>query len=111
MAWQGNVPFLRNIKLFSTDYGRIRYVPFSNLFSKNLSFWRRGCSDYICLYSNQTPLPLFSLCLCPTLLKARVIVVGGEQNRPGPKDDPCSIFFSVGDLVLLRGDGLVSIYF
>ena len=54
-----------------------RYVPFSTLFSKNLSFWRRGSSDYICLYSNQTPLPLFSLCLCPTLLKAKVIVVGG----------------------------------
>ena len=71
-----SVPFLRNIKLFSTDHGRIRYVSFSNLFSKNLSFWRRGCSDYICLYSNQTPLPLFSLYLCPTLLKARVIVVG-----------------------------------
>ena len=90
----------------STDHGRIRYVPFSNLFSKNLSFLRRGCSDYISLYSNQTPLPLFSLCLCPTLLKARVIVVGGAQNRPGPKDDPCSIFLGV-DLVFLRGEGLV----
>ena len=72
-----SVQFLRNIKLSSIDHGRLRYLPFSNLFSKNLSFWRRGCSDYICLYSNQTPLPLFSLCLCPTLLKARVIVVGG----------------------------------
>ena len=92
--WPGR-KFLRNIKLSSTDYGHIRYVPFSNLFSKKLSFWRRGCSDYICLYSNQTPLPLFSLCLCPTLLKARVIVVGGEQNRPAPKDNPCSIFLGV----------------
>ena len=52
-----SVPFPRNIKLSSTDHGCIRYVPFSNLFSKNLSFWRRGCSDYICLYSNQTPPP------------------------------------------------------
>ena len=78
-----SVPFLRNIKLSSTDHGRIRYVPFSNLFSKNLSFWRRGCSDYICLYSNQTPLPLFSLYLCPTLLKARVIVVGGGGGGGG----------------------------
>ena len=34
MAWQGNLPFLRNIKLSSTDHGRIRYVPFSYLFSK-----------------------------------------------------------------------------
>ena len=97
----------------STDHGCIRYVPFSNLFSKNLSFWRRGCSDYICLYSNQTPLPLFSLCLCPTLLKARLIVVGGEQNRPAPKDDPCPIFLGVDlvYLVFLRGEGLVSIFF
>ena len=28
-----SVSFLRNMKLFSTDHGRIRYVPFSNLFS------------------------------------------------------------------------------
>ena len=92
----GKLPFLTNIILSSTNHGRVRYVPFSNLFSKILSFWRRECSDYICLYSNQTPLPLFSLCLCPTLLKARVIVVGGEQNRPLPKDNPCSIFFRRG---------------
>ena len=32
-----SVPFLRNIKVSSTDNGRIRYVAFSNLFSKNLS--------------------------------------------------------------------------
>ena len=78
-----SVPFLRTIKLSSTDHVRIRYVPFSNLFSKNLSFWRRGCSDYICLYSNQTPLQLFSFCLCPTLLKARVIVAGGGGGGGG----------------------------
>ena len=102
------LPFLRNIKLSSTVHGHIRYVPFSNLFSKNLSFWRRGCSDYICLYSNQTPLPLFSLCLCPTLMKARVIVVGDEQNRPAPKDNPCSFILGVD---FLRGEGLVGIFF
>ena len=91
-----------NIKL-STDHGRIRYVPFSNLFSKNLSFWRIECSDYICLYSDQIPLPHFSLCLCPTLLKARVILVGGEQNRPAPKDNPCLILFLAVDLVFFKG--------
>ena len=97
------VPLLRNIKLSSTDHGRIRYVPFSNLFSKNLSFWRRGCSDYICLYSNQTPLPLFSLCLCPTLLKARVIVAVGV-NRTGQrlKMTPAR-FFLGADLVFFKG--------
>ena len=109
MAWQRNLPFLRNIKLSFTDHGRIRYVPFSNLFFKMLSFWRRGCSDFICLYSNQTLLPLFFLCRCPILLKARVIVVGGEQNRPAPKDNPCSIFLGI-DLVYLRGEGLVDIF-
>ena len=96
-----SVPFLRNIKLSSTDHGCIRYVPFSNLFSKNLSFWRRGCSDNICLYSNQTPRPLFSLCLCPTLLKARVIVVGRLKTIPAR--------FFLG--VDLRGEGLVGIFF
>ena len=111
MAWQGNlITFLRNIELSSSYHGPIRYVPFSNLFSKSLSFWRRVCSDYNCLYSNQTPLPL----LCSTLLKARVIVVGGEQNRPAPKDNPCSFFFFFFfgmDLVFLRGLGLVGIFF
>ena len=29
-----SVPFLRNIKLSSTDHGHIRYVAFSDLFSK-----------------------------------------------------------------------------
>ena len=35
--------------------------------------------------------------------------LGGEQNRPAPKDDPCSIFSLGVDLVLvfLRGAGLV----
>ena len=32
--------------------------------------------------------------------------LGGAQNRPAPKDDPCSIFLGV-DLVFLRGEGLV----
>ena len=80
-------------------------MPFSTLFSKNISFWRRGCSDYICLYSNQTPLPLFSLCLCPTLLKAKVIVVGGV-NRTGQrlKTTPARFFFRCG-LSFFRGGG------
>ena len=30
----------------------------------------------------------------------KVIVVGGEQNRPAPKDNPCSIFLS-----FFRGGG------
>ena len=30
-------------------------------------------------------------------------MVGGEQNRPAPKDDPCLIFFLGVDLVYLRG--------
>ena len=36
----------------------------------------------------------------------------GEQNRPAPKDDPCSIFFLGVDLkFFLRGEGLVGIFF
>ena len=30
-------------------------------------------------------------------------MVGGEQNRPAPKDNPCSIFFLGVDLVFLGG--------
>ena len=44
-------------------------------------------------------------------------MVGSEQNRPAPKDDPCLFFFSCGlsiffcvDLVFLRGEGLVGIF-
>ena len=110
MAWQGNFPFHRNIKLSSTDHGCIRYVPFSNLFSKNLSFWRRGCSDYICLYSNQksdTPPTLLPLSLSITFegLGYWVTVVGwggggggggGEQSRPAPKDTPGRFLFRYG---------------
>ena len=37
---------------------------------------------------------------------------GGEQNRPAPKGDPCSIFFFLGvDLDFLRGAGLVGSVF
>ena len=48
VPWVCTISQEYNIKLSSTDHGLVRYVPFSNLFSKNLSFWRRGFSDYIC---------------------------------------------------------------
>ena len=115
MAWQGNFPFHRNIKLSSTDHGCIRYVPFSNLFSKNLSFWRRGCSDYICLYSNQksdTPPTLLPLSLSITFegLGYWVTVVGwgggggGGVNRAGQRLKTPLVDFCLGmDLVFLKG--------
>ena len=94
----------------STNHGHIRYVPFS-LYICFPKIYHSGEEDALIPFvyiqirypSHSSPYSLF-----PTLLKARVIVVGGEQNRPVPKDDPCSIFFLGVDL---RGAGLVSSVF
>ena len=54
---------------------------------------------YFCLHCISDTPPTSSLCLSPTLLKARFYGVGGEQYWPAPRGNPCSIFFSGVDLV------------
>ena len=54
-------------------------------------------------------LPLFSLCLCPSLLRARVIVVGGQRLKTTPAHFfRCGLSFFRGSF--LRGEGLVGIF-
>ena len=78
------------------------------IFQKSITLEKRVLLFHLFI-SNQTPLPFFSiLCLCPTLLKASVIEVGGEQNRPASMDNPCSIFYGVDLVLFSKGEGVFS---
>ena len=94
-----SVPFLRNIKLSFTDHGHIRYH--SGEEGALITF----------VYIQITPSHSSPSVFVQHFWRPGLLWLGGEQNRPAPKDDPCLIFFLGVDLVLLRGEGLVGIFF
>ena len=84
-----SVPFLRNIKLSSTDHGRIRYVLY---FPKIYHSGEEGA--LITFVYIQIRHPSHS---SPSVFEGQGYCGwGGKQNRPAPKDDPCSISFRCG---------------
>ena len=70
------------------------------LFFKIIYQLKKVLLKYFCLHCISDTPPTSSLCLSPTLLKARVLWGGGEQYWPAPRGNPCSIFFSGVDFVL-----------
>ena len=104
MAWQGNLPFLRNIKLSSTDNGRIRYVPFSNLFSKkSIILEKRVLWLHLFIFkSADTPPTLLPLSSSNTFEGQGYCGWGVNRTGQHLKTTPAQFFLGV-DLVFFKG--------
>ena len=63
----GKLPFLTNIILSSTDHGRVRYVPFSNLnFQNSIILEKRVLWLHLFIFKSDTPPTLLPLSLSNT---------------------------------------------